>query len=83
MSQNVTNGHKFCVTGTIFKTSVFQTYPSCKYIYDHGLRVINLICIGIDPPGRTSQSKFLLYICHPVATYVGRLRSSGHASNVG
>ena len=26
-------------------------------MYDHGLRMTNLSCIGIDPPGRTSQSK--------------------------
>jgi len=26
-------------------------------MYDHGLRVTNLTCIRIDPPGRTSQSK--------------------------
>jgi len=57
MSPNVKNGHKFGVTGTIFKTSVFQTYISYKYMYDHGLRVTNLTCFGIDPPGRTSQSK--------------------------
>ena len=57
MSQNVTNDHKFGVTGTIFKISVFQTYMSYKCMYDHGLRVTNLTCIGIDPPGRTSQSK--------------------------
>jgi len=57
MSQNVTNGHKFGVTGAIFKTSVFQTYISYKLMYDHGLRVTNLTCVGIDPPGRTSQSK--------------------------
>jgi len=25
-------------------------------MYDHGLRMTNLTCIGIDPPGRTSQS---------------------------
>jgi len=57
MSQNVTNGHRFGVTGTFFKTSVFQTYISYKYMYDHGLRMTNLSCLGIDPPGRTSQSK--------------------------
>jgi len=57
MSKNVTNGHKFGVTGTIFKTSVFQKYISYKYLYAHGLRVTNLTCLGIDPPGRTSQSK--------------------------
>jgi len=38
MSQNVTNGHKFGVTGPVFKTSVFQTYISYKYMYDHGAR---------------------------------------------
>ena len=57
MSQNVTNGHRFGVTGTFFKTSVFQTYISYKYMYDHGLRMTNLTCLGIDPPGRTSPSK--------------------------
>ena len=53
MSQNVTNGHRFGVTGT----SVFQTYTSYKYMYYHGLRMTNLTCPGIYPPGRTSQSK--------------------------
>ena len=57
MSQNVTNGHRFSVIGTFFKTSVFQTYISYKYMYDHGLRMTNLTCLGIDPPGRTSPSK--------------------------
>ena len=57
MLQNVTNGHRFGVTGAFFKTSVFQTYISYKYMSDHGLRVTNLTCFGIDPPGRTSQSK--------------------------
>ena len=49
MSQNVTNGRRFGVTGTIFKTSVFQTYISYKSMYDHGLQVPNLTYVGIDP----------------------------------
>ena len=48
---------KFGVTGTFFKTSVLQTYISYKYMYDHGLRATNLTCVGIDPPGRTLESK--------------------------
>ena len=67
MSQNVTNGHKFGVTSTIFKTSVFQAHISYKYMYDDGLRVTNLTCVGIDPPARTSQSKEVTLSIKPPA----------------
>ena len=57
-SQNVTNGHTMTFGVTLLKLSVFQTYISYMYMYDHGLRVTDMtVCVGIDPPGRTSQSK--------------------------
>ena len=67
-SQNVTNGHTMTFGVTLLKLSVFQTYISYMYMYDHGLRVTDMtVCVGIDPPGRTSQSKAATLSIEPPA----------------